>query len=341
MDRSDGWWGVGATESVVVLGSEEPSSESSVPCSRANGRFAEVADAWLEQSSVTWKPSTLSTVDSILRVHLLPAFGNACISAITRADILGFRARLIRENAGRQGATLLTAARANRVVAVLRQILAEFSRQSGRPSAGAAVTRLRERRHEIRPFSWEEVERLVASAPSHLAEYLRVRCLSGLRSGEINGLRWDQVDFDAGFLAITRSRVAGKEVLPKNEYSERDIPLMAPLRAALAAQWALTGSRDGFVFQTARGKPIDTSNFANRDWPDLLAKAGLAARRPYQTRHTAATLMLSSGEDPQWIARILGHADCQMLWRVYSRHIPNLTRRDGSAFEAVLTRLAT
>lgn len=50
--------------------------------------------------------------------------------------------------------------------------------------------------------------------------------------------------------------------------------------------------------------------------------------------------MLAAGEDPQWIARVLGHADRQMLWRVYSRHIPNLTRRDGSALEAALLRWA-
>jgi integrase len=50
--------------------------------------------------------------------------------------------------------------------------------------------------------------------------------------------------------------------------------------------------------------------------------------------------MLASGENPAWISRVLGHADCQMLWRTYSRFIPNLTRADGSAFAATLARLA-
>lgn len=162
--------------------------------------------------------------------------------------------------------------------------------------------------------------------------------MTGLRSGEINGLRWDQVSFDGGFIAITRARVRGREVLPKNEYSERDVLMTRPVRDALARQWLRTGSSNGYVFQTSRGRPIETSNFANRDWPTVLARVGLSARRPYQTRHTAATLMLAAGEDPSWIARMLGHANCRMLWQVYSRYIPNLTRRDGSAMESAAIR---
>jgi len=59
-------------------------------------------------------------------------------------------------------------------------------------------------------------------------------------------------------------------------------------------------------------------------------------RRPYQTRHTAATLFLASGENPEWVARVLGHASTEMLFKVYSRYIPNLTRQDGSAFETLV-----
>ena len=56
---------------------------------------------------------------------------------------------------------------------------------------------------------------------------------------------------------------------------------------------------------------------------------GLEARRAYQTRHTAATLWLAAGENPEWIARQLGHSNTEMLFRVYSRYVPDVTRRDG------------
>ncbi|EBK2343823.1 site-specific integrase, partial [Salmonella enterica subsp. enterica serovar Enteritidis] len=63
---------------------------------------------------------------------------------------------------------------------------------------------------------------------------------------------------------------------------------------------------------------------------------GLKARNAYQTRHTAATLWLAAGEAPEWIARQMGHANTTMLFKVYSRYVPNMTRRDGSAFEALI-----
>jgi len=75
---------------------------------------------------------------------------------------------------------------------------------------------------------------------------------------------------------------------------------------------------------------------ALEDTKAILRHLGLALRNPYQTRHTAATLWLTSGEAPEWIARQLGHSNTEMLFRVYSRYVPNLTRRDGSAFERLL-----
>jgi len=67
-----------------------------------------------------------------------------------------------------------------------------------------------------------------------------------------------------------------------------------------------------------------------------LDAAGLRRRRPYQTRHTAATIWLAAGESPEWIAQQLGHSDTKMLFTVYSRFVPNLTRKDGSAVEQLL-----
>jgi integrase len=90
------------------------------------------------------------------------------------------------------------------------------------------------------------------------------------------------------------------------------------------------------VFCNIEGKPLDNKNFSDRVWYPLLRHLGLERRRPYQTRHTAATLWLASGEAPAWIAMQLGHSDQQMLFKVYARYVPNLTRQDGSAMERLL-----
>ncbi|WP_237360739.1 hypothetical protein [Vibrio marisflavi] len=72
-------------------------------------------------------------------------------------------------------------------------------------------------------------------------------------------------------------------------------------------------------------------------WYPTIEKAQLRPRNPYQTRHTYATLLLASGEAPEWIANQMGHTTTTMLFRVYSRYVPNLTRKDGTAFEAFLS----
>ncbi len=107
---------------------------------------------------------------------------------------------------------------------------------------------------------------------------------------------------------------------------------------ALKAQYEATGKVRKFVFCNRLGTPLDHKNVTNRVWYPLLRHLGLKKRRPYQCRHTAATLWLASGEAPEWIARQLGHTTTEMLFRVYSRYVPNLTRRDGSAFERLITQ---
>jgi integrase len=90
------------------------------------------------------------------------------------------------------------------------------------------------------------------------------------------------------------------------------------------------------VFCTRNGYPIENRNFTKRVWKPLPRLLKMDYRRPYQTRHTTATLMLQAGEAPEWVARILGHTTTQMLFTTYSRYVPNLTRLDGSAMARLL-----
>ena len=87
---------------------------------------------------------------------------------------------------------------------------------------------------------------------------------------------------------------------------------------------------------TSTGKPLDKKNVAARVWHPLLRYLNLKPRRPYQTRHTAATLWLAAGENPEWIAKQMGHTTTAMLFRKYSRFIANNIKRDGEAFENLI-----
>jgi len=164
-----------------------------------------------------------------------------------------------------------------------------------------------------------------------------VRFFTGLRTGEINALMWEHIDFTRSQILVRQTLVDG-EATPggKTLGSVRDVPMLPMVRQALEAQFQQRRPDVSWVFATREGGPVDGHNFNNRIWLPLLRYLSLKPRRPYQTRHTAATLMLAAGENPEWIARVLGHANTEMLFKVYSRFVPNLTRRDGLALAGLL-----
>ena len=157
-----------------------------------------------------------------------------------------------------------------------------------------------------------------------------------MRTGEIDGLKWEYVDFERREILVRETLIAGQTEYTKTDGSQREIPMFGPVYEALKEQFKATGKLSKYVFCNREGKPLEHNNVTKRVWYPLLRSLGLKKRRPYQTRHTAATLLLASGENPEWVARTLGHSSTEMLFKVYSRYIPNLTRMDGSAFERLL-----
>lgn len=191
------------------------------------------------------------------------------------------------------------------------------------------------RRPYIMPFSLEETLLFLNAVPKDFYNYYVVRFFTGMRTSEIDGLKWKYVDFANKKILIRETYQSGQWVSPKTERSVRDIDMSEILEKALLNQKNITGDRE-LVFPNKKGRPLTYTNVTKRIWYPTLKKSGLALRNPYQTRHTAATLFLASGENPEWVARQLGHSNTEMLFKVYSKFIPNLTRRDGSAFEKLL-----
>ena len=294
----------------------------------------EFAERWFDEESVLWRPATIATRRSLMNAHILPAVDGHRIDGLDRAEITALRARLAR---GRTPTGRIRSAKqVNAVLRLLGRMLAERERQHGVPNPCVELRRIPEQRTDIRPFTLPELAALRAHAPDHLADYVWIRGLTGLRSGEANGLRWCDVDLDHGTFCVRVTRGNRAEQPPKNHYSERRIQMLPSVREAFVRQRARTAGGET-VFATCRGKPIDSRDFAKRDWRRLLSAAGLAHRSPEQLRHTAATLMLAAGEAPTYIARVLGHADIQQLLTTYARFMPDaLGQRDGSRMQAAV-----
>lgn len=306
----------------------------------ATPTFAAFSETWRAEMAPQWRPQHRSGADDIFKKHLLPYFGDKPLSQITKADVLTFRASLA--HLPGRGGRKMSAARINKIMCFVRQMLNEASERFLIAPAFRGIKPLKSRRPDVQPFSLEEVERIRWAIRADYRHYVTVRFFTGMRTGEINGLKWKYIDFERGLILVRETLVDGEsEDHAKTEQSLRDIPMLPVVRETLDAHFRDRDPDNPFVFGTRTGGPIDAHNFANRVWYPLLRYLELEKRRPYQTRHTTATLMLASGENPEWIAKLMGHANTQMLFTVYSRFVPNLTRQDGRAITGLLNSRKT
>lgn len=313
---------------------EQPASASPLP-KPSTPPFKEFGELWYGEAVVSWRRSYAITQRGAIDKYLIPFFGNKEVGQITKADVLAFRASLAKVTA-RKSTNTLSNRRINSVMKPLRQILNEAADRFEFTSPFRNIKPLKMKRSDVMPFSLEEVQRILIKVRPDYRQYFTVRFFTGMRTGEVHGLKWKYIDFERRLILVRESIVLNEEDELKTDGSLRDIQMTELVFEALQEQFKATGRLGEYVFSSKSGKPIDNQNFLNRVWAPLLRHLNLPHRRAYQMRHTAATLWLASGEAPEWIARQLGHTSTEMLFRVYSRYVPNLTRRDGSAMERML-----
>jgi integrase len=298
--------------------------------------FKEFAEKWFDECKIGWRKSYVQTMRDTIDKHMVPYFGEKVVSSIRREDILDFRSQLAKVP-GRKGQTL-SARRINAIVLGLRQILNEAADRYNFTSPGQRIKPLKIKRLDIKPFTLDEVNLILKTVRQDYRDYFIVRFFTGMRTGEIHGLKWKYVDFKNRQILI-RETLVGEEMEDegKTDLSIREIFMSDVVFDAFKRQLEVTAKQSDFVFCNSEGKPLNLNNLTNRVWYPLLRYLGLELRRPYTSRHTAATLWLAAGENPEWIARQMGHSTTEMLFRVYSRYVPNLTRNDGSAFNRLLS----
>jgi len=196
---------------------------------------------------------------------------------------------------------------------------------------------------KIFPFSVEEQNRLTDKLPYHWKPFFRFSFSSGLRQGEQIALKPGDIDWSKGLLHVRRAmtrdvngnRVEGRT---KNRYSRRTIRLIRVMSESLKAQEEIyRGFKGEYFFCSTTGQQVNPSNLRQRVWLPALEKAGLKIREMKQTRHSFATVALSCGENPLWIAKVLGHRNTEMIIKVYSKYIENAgISHDGSALNDAL-----
>jgi integrase len=285
--------------------------------------FSSYATEWLEKKKQTLAPSTYGDYRSIWRKYVLPYFGNVPLCRVTGRDVEEFLVRL--------GG--ISAKRKNNILVPLKSLFRDAAR---RAEIGEPPTRYIRRFREVRPFadplSIPEMRRFLECVDPHYRAYFTTAFLTGMRPNELIALKWSNVDFGMRCITVREGRVRGIEGPPKTTSSYRDIDMLDPLFEALWTHRQKAPAGATYVFPGKTGRPLEVNNLRKRAWYPALSVAGLRRRTMYQTRHTFASLMLSSGEDPLWVARMLGHTGLEMIFKHYGKFIRDRSRRDGGRF---------
>lgn len=170
----------------------------------------------------------------------------------------------------------------------------------------------------IHPFTSEEVQKILLSVENdNFHKYLQIAFFTGMRSGEIIGLKKEDIDLKNRIIKVRRSRSRFGESTPKTRGSIRDVPILDVLFPYISELYDKHDHE--YLFVTQYNQPYrDTNVFVNKFWIPVLEELGLSYRRPYNTRHTYATNMLYKNlVTPVELAQLLGHTSTEMVFNVY------------------------
>ncbi|WP_406170074.1 tyrosine-type recombinase/integrase [Streptomyces sp. NBC_00996] len=350
-------------EAADKLTEKMAASNSGHPVPSAQGSVGAYLTYWLDAVAVHHlRENTHTRYTTCVNRYVIPGLGKKKLTKLTAKDIRtwlnqlrttcqcctrGIDARRDQPRccaAGQCCHKLLSPLTLTYIHSVLKSALEHAVREEEIPRNVARNVRTgtpRPRRFE--PLTTDEARQLLTAAQGHRLHALFELALhTGLRKGELLGLRWEDLDLDAGTAAIRRTLqrtgTGGLTTLPtKTRASERRIAL--PTRCVQSLKLhheqqereresaGSTWQHDGHVFTTAQGRPIDPTNLT-RAFITLLRKAGLRRIRFHDDRHSTATLLLEQGVELVVIKELLGHAHIGVTATVYA-HVRLRLQRDA------------
>ncbi|WP_396190228.1 Arm DNA-binding domain-containing protein [Flavobacterium sp.] len=290
--------------------------------------LSEYLETWVEGHCKHLKASSLDDYKKIVYNTLIPAFGEYALPDLRRPHV-------------REWCDLQTAGnkRLANVQSVLRKALQDALDDDlieSNPLFGWTYSKKAppKRSDDIDPFSVEEREAILRSCrdPQH-KNLFQFAFWTGLRTSELVGLEWGDIDWIRGIVRIERAltQASDEPEDPKTVRSARDVKLLPAAIDALKAQKQHSFIAGSSVFLNPRTKERWSGDQPIRHgaWVPALRLAGVRYRWPYQTRHTYASMMLSAGEPPIWVAQQMGHSDLAMIFRRYARWMPDVAPDAG------------
>lgn len=310
--------------------------------------YRTVAVEWLATLQVG-KEKTKLGYESLLNNHILPTFELAPVGRITKASVKTWVAE--RNKVGVGAGTIRNAYR-NVLKPSLDHAVDEGYLVSN-PALGVKLPSSTDEEEQLF-LTAEQVQLLADSITPHFRTLILFAAYTGLRAGEIAGLRVKNLDL---MCRVVRVRESASDlnghltyVKPKTTKSKRDVPLPIPLPDLLAEHIApYAQDKEAFVFRSPDGGPLRHGNFYARHYRPTVARLvqsgafppDLEPLRFHDLRHTAATLMINqAGAEPYNIMRRLGHSSINVTFNTYGHLFPERDAEITEGLEATFARAA-
>lgn len=308
-----------------------PDSPRAILFSLQPGRaitIKEYLDGWLKQISDQLKTSTWNDYRKTINNHLIPAFGHIHLSELKRTHIKEWASDL--EVSNKRIANLLSPLRVALQEAVDDELI------ESNPLYGWTYKRRLPPKStdDIDPFTPDEQIAIMDKLVGQGRNLIQFAFWTGLRTSELVALEWGDIDWPRGMVRISRAhtQAAHEAETTKTRAGVRDVKLLPLALDALKMQkqHSMLHPSERVFLNPRTDEPWTGDQPIRRTlWTHALKRAGVRYRRPYQTRHTYASMMLSAGESPLWVAQQMGHSDWTMIARVYGRWIPDADPNAG------------
>jgi integrase len=290
-------------------------------------------EEWLTRAKPYLRPKTWSQYSQVVHQHISPYLGNYDLGEVGPADIQELYGRLLS-----QGRSLFT-------LRITHAVLHRALRQAVRwgildrnPCDG--VDKPKPRRREMKTLTAGQIRRLLDEVEGTQFEALYYFAVTtGLRQGELLGLKWSDVDWSVPCFKVQRQlqRIASRGLVfaePKTAAGRR-VVVLGPSAVEKLRQHRQRRSKEleksgkarwqdsELIFPSSRGTPMGPRNLL-RHFKVTLKKAGLPDIRFHDLRHTAASLMLMQGTHPKVVQERLGHSQISVTLDTYSHVLPSL-----------------
>ena len=273
-------------------------------------------DVWFENyAKLKVRPSSHQTYRGYIDNHIKPNIGTVPLSKLTSLELQKFYKKLlgngrverIESKHQPKGLSAKTVRNINQIISSALNLAIEQKLIHTNPTASCALPKIE--RKEMNTLPAEQLASFLREAKeSGVYELYYIALVTGLRRGELLGLKWKDIDLDNGIIRVQRqvARIDGEvvEAPLKTKNSYRNIPIPNDAVEILKTQKKTTAGE--YVFPSPNGGPISPDSVGNM-LHRVLKRAGLPKVRFHDLRHTFATLALQNGVDIKTVSSMLGH----------------------------------